>query len=211
MKLVLFGASGMIGSRILAEALYRGHSVRAVTRSSLPFTGQQSGVTISHGDVLNSTSVAEEARDVDALLSAYGPGQKSPAEAIVSAAKSLISGAKAAGVSRLLVVGGAGGLEVAPGVQLMDTPDFPPIYKPYALAHREALELYRASDLDWTFICPSAAVEPGTRTGRYRNAGDQLLVDSVGKSWISAEDFAAGFLDELIDKKYIRRRMTIGY
>jgi len=103
-----------------------------------------------------------------------------------------------AGVRRLLVVGGAGGLEVAPDTRLVDTPDFPADWKPEAIAHTEALDYYRSvEDLDWTFVSPAAFIHPGERTGRYRLGGDQLLVDDNGNSEVSAEDYAIAIADLL--------------
>jgi putative NADH-flavin reductase len=115
---------------------------------------------------------------------------------------------------RLIAVSGAGSLEVKPGLQLVDTPDFPAAWKPAALAHREAIEVYRKAgfaEFDWTAVSPSAVIEPGTRTGHYRTATDQLLVDAQGNSRISAEDFAVAIVDEIEKPKFVEQRFTVGY
>jgi putative NADH-flavin reductase len=114
-------------------------------------------------------------------------------------------------VKRLVVVGGAGALELAPGVQLVDTPTFPAHWKGLALAHRDALPLYQNSDLDWTYVSPSAIIEPGQRTGHYRIGTNQLLTDAKGNSHISAEDFSVALLDELEHPRFVRQRFTVGY
>jgi putative NADH-flavin reductase len=118
-----------------------------------------------------------------------------------------------AGVKRLLWVGGAGSLEVAPGVKVIDDPHFPEAWKPEALAQAEALDLFRTSsaDVDWTYISPAALIEPGERTGKYRIGGDQLLVDANGVSRISIEDYAAALLDRAEKNDAPRKRITVAY
>jgi hypothetical protein len=124
----------------------------------------------------------------------------------------LIAAAKQAGVDRLMVVGGAASLEVAPGKTLFDAPGFPDAYKAEAAAGRRALDALRAEkDLDWTFVSPSAEFAPGERTGIFRLGDDQLLSDANGKSWISMEDYAIAFADELEMPKHSRQRFTVGY
>ncbi len=208
MKITLYGASGMIGSRILDELLRRGHLVTAVVRD--PSKISRTGVTARAGDVLDAHSVAETAKGADAVISAYAP----PADAterLSAATRSLIAGLQEAGVRRFLMVGGAGSLEAAPGLPLMDTPNFPAVYKPYAIAHRDALAVLRQADLDWTNISPAAVIEPGERTGKYRTGGEILLVDEQGQSRISAEDYAVAMVDELEHPRHVRQRFTIAY
>jgi len=124
----------------------------------------------------------------------------------------VINGLKKAGVKRLLVVGGAGSLEVKPGLQLVDRPEFPSEYKQGSLAVREALNILRKeTSLEWTFLSPSAVLEPGRRTGTFRLGMDQLLTDAKGESRISVEDLAIALIDELENLKHIRRRFTVGY
>lgn len=126
--------------------------------------------------------------------------------------RAVIAAVKKARAPRLMVVGGAGSLEVAPGLALMDTPEFPEAYKPEARGGREFLEaLHAEKTLDWVFLSPSAEFEPGERSGKYRLGGDQLLVDAKGRSWISMEDYAIAFADELEDPKHSRQRFTVGY
>jgi putative NADH-flavin reductase len=210
LKIALFGSTGRIGRRILDEALSRGHSVIAVVRDATAMQNQNPKVEYRTGDVLKPESVAVATKGADVVVSAYGPGAGDAAQ-ITIAAKSLMEGTAVTGQPRLIVVGGAGSLEVAPGTQLLDTPDFPPPYKKTAEAHRSALDVLKASAADWTDVSPSAEIHPGTRTGKYRVGRDTLLVDESGKSHISMEDFAAAILDEIENPQFRRARFTVGY
>jgi putative NADH-flavin reductase len=210
LKIALFGSTGRIGRRILDEALSRGHNVIAVVRDATAVQNPNAGVEYRTGDVLKPESVAVATKGADVVISAYGPGAGDAAQ-ITTAAKSLLEGTAANGQPRLLVIGGAASLEVAPGQQLLDTPDFPPAYKKTAEAHRSALEILKASAADWTDVSPSAEIHPGTRTGKYRIGRDTLLVDGSGRSHISMEDFAAAILDEIEKPQFRRARFTVGF
>ncbi len=147
-------------------------------------------------------------------MSALGPrhGADDDEAIIVGAARGLIDGARGAGVRRIIVVGGAGSLEIAPGVRLVDTPDFPAAWKSNALAAAAALDVFRGvTDLDWTYVSPAAVIEPGERTGHYRAGGDQLVTDGGGSSRITYADFAIALSDELEQGNALRRRMTAAY
>jgi putative NADH-flavin reductase len=208
MKITLYGASGMIGSRILTELLLREHHVTAVVRDPAKIT--QPGVVVKTGDVLDADRVAETARGSEAAISAYAPPPDATAK-LSEATHALIAGLKHAHVRRLLVVGGAGSLDAKPGTPLVDTPHFPPQFKPYAVAHREALAILKQADLDWTCLTPAATIEPGKRTGIYRTGGDILVTDQHGHSRISAEDYAVALVDELEKPHHIRQRFTLAY
>jgi uncharacterized protein len=211
MKLVLFGIGGMVGSRIAQEALNRGHQLTAVVRDPHRVSLAHERLKVIAGDVLDPANVATVASGHDAVLSAVGPGKGQDPQMLVQVARSLIEGLKRAGVRRLVVIGGAGSLEVKPGLQLVDTPNFPAAYLPLARAHRDAFEVYRTADLDWTSISPPRDIEPGVRTGHFRTGTDQLLTDEMGESRISAEDYAVAFLDEVEKPKSIRKCMTVAY
>lgn len=210
MKIALFGAAGVLGQRILEEALNRKHEVTAVVRDPKRFDLKRPHLKVVKGDALDPAAVAAAASGHDVIINVIGPGAGDP-KMLVDAAKSLIAGAKQAGVRRLIVSGGAGSLEVAPGLQLVDAPDFPEAWKGVALAHRDALEVYKKADLDWTYVSPAAFIAPGERTGKFRLGIDQLLTDSKGESRISAEDFAIALLDEVERPKSLRKRMTAAY
>ncbi len=210
MKIALFGSTGRIGTRILNEALGRGHKVTAIVRDASQQTVKRPNLEYKTGDVLKPESVAIATKGSDAVISAYGPGA-GDANQIVTAAQALVEGVGTNHPMRLIVVGGAGSLEVSPGVQLVDTPDFPPAYKKLALAHRDALEIIRKAPFDWTYVSPSAEIDEGSRTGHFRTGANQLLVDSSGRSRISMEDFAVAILDEVEKPKFSRARFTVGY
>jgi putative NADH-flavin reductase len=163
------------------------------------------------GDALDPASVASVVKDSDAVISAIGPSRGVGPQVVVEAARSLIEGSSRAGVRRLVVVGGAGNLEVAPGVQLVDTPNFPGEWRPIALAHWDALAVYRTADLDWTYVSPPALIESGQRTGKYRTGPDRPLTDEKGESHISIEDYAVALLDEVEEPRFVRQRMTVAY
>jgi putative NADH-flavin reductase len=211
LKLVLFGAGGMVGSRIAREALRRGHQVVAVQRNAggLDLDGRHV-MTVS-GDATDADSVARLAKGADAIVSAVSPRNPPGADTLPRAARALLAGSRKAGVKRLVVVGGAGSLLVAPGTMLIDTPQFPEEYKPEAREHISALNVYRneGQGLDWTFISPAAMVEPGKRTGKYQSGRDDFMVGKDGQSHISAEDYAVALVDELEQGKNKGRRMSV--
>lgn len=203
MKVALIGASGMVGSRLLAELSRRGHAVTALARDPAKIAALP-GVTAKAVDAYDQAALAAALAGHEAVISAVHFTASDP--------KVLIGAVKASGVPRYLVVGGAGSLEVAPGKRLYDTPDFPAIYLAEAKAGGVFLDLLKGeAGLDWTFLSPSAMIAPGERTGQFRLGGDQLLVDAAGKSHVSAEDFAVAMVDELEAPKHSRRRFTVGY
>jgi putative NADH-flavin reductase len=211
MKIVLYGASGMIGSRILAEALARHHDVIAVVRQPEKIAPQPH-VTVVRGDATDAASVAATAAGADVAISAYSPGNDNAL--LTKNAHALLDGLAQAGVPRLIVVGGAASLEVAPGKLLLDAPGFPDIYRDRATEQAKSLDILRASTgtkVTWTFLSPSAEIAPGTRTGTFRVGRDQLLVAEDGRSHISAEDYAIALLDEAESPHHPNARFTVGY
>jgi uncharacterized protein len=209
-KIALFGATGRIGSRILNEALARGHSVTAIVRDTARGLAPMPALQRKPGDVLKPESVALAITGNEVVVSAYGPGI-GDSHQLVTAAEALVEGVAAKQPMRLIVVNSAGSLEVSPGIQLLDTPDFPRAQKSNALAHREALAVCRESSVDWTCISPAAFIEAGERTGRYRSDTDHLIVDEKGESRISAEDFAVAVIDEVERPRFRRQRFTVAY
>lgn len=203
MKIAVIGATGHAGSRIVDELVRRGHAVTAIVRNpdKVPV---RAGVTAVKGDVFDRAGLARLLAGHDAAVSAVHFTASDPAV--------LIAAVKDADVSRYLVVGGAGSLEVAPGVALVTTPDFPPAYKAEAEKGGAFLDLLRAEkQLNWTFLSPSALFVEGERTGKFRLGGDRLLVGADGKSWISFEDYAAALADEIERPAHLRKRFTVGY
>lgn len=203
MKVALIGATGHVGSRLALELLKRRHSVTGITRHPEKAKPQE-GLTLERADARVSAELAPLLTGHDAVISAT--------RFVTSEPEALIAAVKSAGVGRLLVVGGSGSLEAAPGKALQEMPDFPPAYKLEAEAGSRFLEtLRREKTLDWTFLSPSAEFAPGERTGKFRVGDDRLLVDANGKSHISMEDFAIALVDELEHPKHSRRRFTVGY
>jgi uncharacterized protein len=210
MKIALIGASGFVGSAVLPELLRRDHTVTALTRraGALP---AQPGLNVTTADALDASQVARAVAGHDAVVSAYNPGWKEPAihDLYLQGTRAIVEGARRAGV-RLLVVGGAGSLFVAPGVQLVDTPSFPAEWKQGALAAREALRLLQGeTSLDWTFVSPPVFLAPGERTGLYRLGGDDVPMAGAEPAGISVADLAVAIVDELEARRHVRRRFTV--
>ena len=202
MKIALIGATGNAGSRILAELSRRGHAVTAIARDPAKIPALK-GVTPLKADANDAAGLAAALRGHDVVISSVHFTASDP--------KKLIEAVHAAGVGRYLVVGGAGSLEVAPGMKLIETPAFPAIYKAEAAAGGAFLDLLRQeTKLDWTFLSPSAMFVPGERTGKFRLGGDQLLTNEKGSS-ISFEDYAIAMADEIEKSVHSRKRFTVGY
>ena len=202
MKIAIYGASGMVGSRVAAEAVSRGHEVIGITRSG----GEQpAGVRAVRGSANDAASVKEIAADADVLVSAMGPSRTGgDHQDFLDAIDMLVANA---GGTRLLVVGGAGSL-VVDGKRLVDGPDFPAIYKTESLTVAQALDNLRVTDagVDWTMLSPAQVIQPGERTGTFRLGLDE----PVGHE-ISAEDFAVALVDEIEKPAHPRQRFTLGY
>lgn len=215
-KVVLFGASGMIGQRTLAEALNRGHEVTAVVRDPARITVQNENLTVATGDVTDPATVTRLADGADTVIAAVsqrGPGLDQEA-AYRKVGESLIEGLRALGKDAppVVIVGGAGSLEVAPGQRLVDQPGFPDAYKGEALAHAELLGWLRGvTDVKWAYLSPAAAIAPGERTGVFRVGGNELISDAEGKSFITAEDYAVALVDEAESNAHLGERFTVGY
>jgi uncharacterized protein len=215
MKIAIVGATGFIGSKLVDEAVNRGHIVTAVTRSpeKLPKADR---IIPAPADVNDVPALTAYFRGQEAVIHSYAPGRGIPAEESKEKQKagtlSIIAAMKAAGVKRILAVGGGGSLEVAPGVAHFDTPQFPAEYQGGARATAQIKDLLRAEkDLDWTFLCPSTVIFPGERTGKFRLGGDQLLIGADGQSRISVQDYAVAMIDELENPKHTGHRFTVGY
>ena len=216
MKLVVFGATGNVGQRVAAEALRRGHEVTGVVRDPAAVQSPDPRVRLVKGDATNADSTAKIVRGADAVVSAISPRPNSrglPAPSLAANARALTKGLRAADVKRVLYVGGASSLEVAPGKALADMPDFPEAYREEAREGREALAIFRneAQGLDWTYLSPAAEIAPGKRTGKYRTTQDQLLKDDSGRSFITFEDYAVAVLDELERPQHVAKRFGVAY
>lgn len=237
MNIGIFGASGTIGQRIVAEALNRGHSVTAFARDPSRIGSKRAGVTWQVANILDAESIARVIRGVDVVVSSYGPGPSSSASrsyaslavedairnarSLVTAAQALLRALEQRPSLRLIVVGGAASLEVMPGLQAVDSG--PPLvaalaemglpegYMAVVEAHRDAMNLYRLSDRNWTYFCPAPITVPGERTGRFRLGRNQMVIGADGQSRISCEDYAVALLDEVEMPLHLQQRFTVGY
>ncbi|CDU12446.1 NAD(P)-dependent oxidoreductase [Vibrio coralliirubri] len=212
MKIAVLGASGWIGSHIAQEAKARGHEVVAVVRDA-------SRVEISDAEVRSfdlqdqAASLTTAFSGVDAVIASIGGRALGNHDIVKSTATKLLDTLPSIGIERLLWVGGAGSLEVAPNVPLVTVPAFPAEHKNEALAQGEALEVFKQSnsEVNWTFISPAAEIFPGEKLSTYRTGGDQLLTDQDGNSKISVSDYAIAMIDELEAGKFPRQRIGVAY
>lgn len=210
----LFGASGMIGSRVLREALDRGHRVLALSRDPARITTRHDHLTVATADVLDPHAVTAAGTDQDVVVSAIGGGSGAGhRQLLLPATRSLVTGLRAVtDPPRLICVGGAGSLRTAGGARVWDAPGLPEPVLEIMHAHGDALDFLRTvTDLRWTSMSPAALIEPGERTGHYRTALDDLVVDGEGRSRISAEDYAMALVDEIESPRHLGERFTVGY
>jgi hypothetical protein len=213
MKIAIIGANGKIGSRIAEEALSRGHIVTGICRSARRGT-KNDRIRWINADVLDTEKLAGALKGQDALVSAFGIDWHKPETYPLfnDVARSILQAAREASVKRIINVGGAGSLEVAPGTQLVDTPSFPDMWRAGANEQRKSLEIFREEkELEWTFFSPAIIIEPGPKTGKFRLGRDNPVFDSKGESRISFDDYAHALINELEKPAFVRQRFTIGY
>lgn len=207
MKIALLGGTGYVGSKLLTEALSRGHQVTVLVRDPLKVALDEQVIALPM-DVHDTASLAAAIAGHAAVLSAYNPALPRGLEGV----RSIIAAVKLAGVPRLLAVGGAGSLLRPDGTRVVDSPSFPPQWKQGALNTAEFLLLLREEPtLDWTLLSPAEILSPGARTGHFRLGGDQVLSNEEGQSRISVEDYAVAFLDELDSPRHHRERFSVAY
>ncbi|MFI9307477.1 NAD(P)-dependent oxidoreductase [Streptomyces triculaminicus] len=233
MHIGVIGATGTIGSRVVTEALGRGHRVTALSRDASQINESRANVTWASVDVLDPASIAAILPGLDVLISGFQPGnaardiadtvRRSIADPTVHsvAARALLKALESHPRTRLIVIGGAGSLETAPGVVLADDVDrmhetldqlgLPREYAAAARGARDGLNVLRTSNRLWTYFSPAEEIAPGERTGRFRVGGDQAVRDADGRSRISAEDAAVALVDEAELPRFVQRRFTIGY
>jgi uncharacterized protein len=209
MKVALYGATGKAGSRILKELVSRGHRVTAIARDPAKLPQPGPGVSVKQDDLSDPEKIAAAVDGAEAVISAYGSPQDD-VSAIVGVTQRQVEALGRKANVRLIVVGGAGGLRVAPGVMLVDSEYFPVPYQPIARAHVKALNVLEASSIDWTYLAPAAYFEPGERTGKFRLGKDELIANAQQESRISMEDYAIALVDELEKPRHRRQRFSIG-
>ncbi len=213
MKVAIIGATGFVGRRVVDEALARGLQVTAIARQKkvLP---DNANLTIALGDVADGPWLAQQLAGHDVVISAYNPGwaEADLYEKTAKGAQQILAAVKQSAVKRLLYVGGAGSLEVAPGVELVDTPQFPENIRPGAQAVRDLRNaLKKETQLDWTYLSPAALLEPGKRTGQFRLGTTQLLMKGDAPANISVEDLAVAIIDEVEKPQFIKAQFTAAY
>jgi hypothetical protein len=197
MKIVVYGATGMVGSQVVGAAVARGHEVTAVSRKGT----EVPGATAFAADLADTATVSALAADADAVVFAIPTDRTGgPAQPTIDAHRAIVAARPSA---RLLVVGGAGSLEVD-GQRLVDSPGFPDEYKPESQAFTDILADYRASEgLDWTVVSPSPVIAPGERSGYV------LGTDAPVGGSVTTTDFADAIVDELESPSYQGRRFTV--
>lgn len=216
MKVALIGASGFVGNAVLKELQQRGHQVTAIVRNPEKITKAEN-VTIISADVFNETEISKAMADHDVVINAFNPGWTNPDlyNEYLKGASAIQKAVIKSGVKRLIVIGGAGSLYIAPGQQLVDTEGFPPEWKPGALAARDYLNLLKEEKvLNWTFLSPAVEMHQGTsgeRKGTYRTGLESPVFDETGRSVMSVEDTAVAIADELENPVHIRQRFTVAY
>lgn len=217
MKVAIIGATGFVGTALLNELTSRGHEVIAIARRPEKISIKSPLIHPVSANAFDPQQVAKAVKGADAVVSAYNPGWTNPRiyEEFLEGSRAIQAGVKQSGVKRLIVIGGAGSLEIKPGVQLIDTPQFPAEYKPGASGARDYLnEIKKEKDLDWTFFSPAILMNhdhSGVRRGHYRLGLDNPVFDAEGKSVLSVEDLALVIVDELEHPKHIRQRFTAAY
>ncbi|WP_194813831.1 NAD(P)-dependent oxidoreductase [Nocardia sp. XZ_19_385] len=208
MRITVFGAAGEVGSRVVAEALTRGHEVTAVVRDLARAGAVPTGAQLAVGDASVPADIERLSTGQDLVITATRPPAGSESD-LVGVTAAMLQGLAGSDV-RLLVVGGAATLTVPGGVTLHETPGFPAQLRGIAQACSEQLDLVRAAThTDWTYLSPPAELIPGHRTGDYRLGRDELLTDDEGVSTISMEDFAVALLDEAEQPAHRRTRFTV--
>jgi len=209
-KVALYGATGKSGSRILKELVSRGHQVTAIVRDPAKIPQPGPGVFVKRDDLSEAKKIAAAINGAEAVISAYAPPQDDP-DAIVGVTQRLIDALGGGTSARLIVVGGAGGLFVAPGVTLVDSGYVPEPYLPISRSHVKAFNVLRASTIEWTYLAPAAYFTPGERTGKFRLGKDELIANAQQESRISMEDYAIALVDELEKPRHRRQRFSVGY
>ncbi|MFI0716306.1 NAD(P)-dependent oxidoreductase [Streptomyces inhibens] len=233
MHIGVIGATGSIGQRVVTEALGRGHQVTALTRDAARISEDRDNIVWKSVDVLDADSITAVLPGLDVLISGFQPGngakdiadtvQRSIADPTVyaTAARALLKALDTRPRTRLIMIGGAGSLEIEPGLvradsdaHLHESLDLLGLPREYAAAvrgHRDALNALRTSNRLWTYFSPAEDIAPGERTGRFRIGGDQPVLDADGRSRISIEDAAVALVNEAELPQFVQRRFTIGY
>lgn len=216
MKVALIGASGFVGSHILEELLNRGHQVTGIVRNADKIKATNEQLQIKELDVLDTAALSAAVQGADVVVSAYNSGWTNPDlyNDFIAGSEAIQKAVKAADVKRLIVIGGAGSLEID-GHQLVDGPDFPAEYKAGATAARDYLNTIRKEkNLQWSFFSPAIEMHPGIstgRTGNYRLGADSPVFNEEGRSILSVQDLSVAIVDEVENNQHAQKRFTAAY
>lgn len=217
MKIALIGSTGFIGSAVLKEALSRHHTVTAILRHPDKLKVQDKHLSIAQCDIMDAKKLGLLLKGQDMVISSYNSGWSNPNiyKEFLTGSRSIQDAVRQSGVKRYFVIGGAGSLFITQGEQLVDSPEFPAVFKRGATAARDYLDILKnEKDLEWTYLSPAIEMNPTLphqRTGKYRIGGDEPVFDSNKKSTISVEDIAVAVIDEAEHPKHVRKRFTVGY
>ena len=215
MKVAVIGATGFVGSAITKELADRKHTVTAITRN--PGKHAESSITELKADANNVNELATALENHDVVVSAYNAGWENPNiyDDFLAGSKAIQEAVRKAGVKRFIVIGGGGSLFVAPGVQAVDTPEFPAEIRQAASAARDYLTIIKEEkDIDWAFFSPAFEMHAGIttgRTGNYRLGTENPVFDEHQRSVLSVEDLAVVIADEVEQPKHHQVRFTAGY
>lgn len=217
MNIAIIGATGFVGSALVKEALQRGHHVTGIARNTQQAKEQKDNLALKNADVSQPENLPAVLSGNDVVISAFNAGWTNPDlyADFIAGSKAIQSAVNRSGIKRLIVIGGAGSLYVAPGVQLVDTEGFPEAYKPGATAARDYFNILREdNNLEWTFFSPAIEMHQGIdtgRTGQYRTGTDHPVFDENNRSVLSVEDLAVAVIDEAEQNRFIRKRFTAAY
>lgn len=215
MKIAVIGATGFVGRNITDELLNRNHSVTGISRN-VKVTDTQN-LTIVSADVTDVNKLAEILKDSDIVVSAFNAGWENPDiyNDFIKGSKAIQEAVKLARAKRYIVIGGAGSLYVAEGVQAIDTPAVPEEFREGGKASRDYLNILKnETELDWVFFSPPFEMHPHIKTGRtgeYRLGGDSPVFNDEKTSMLSVEDLAVVIADEIENQKHNRQHFTAAY
>ena len=215
MKIAVIGATGFVGNNITNELVSRNHEVLGISRDSK--VSDKNNLTFISSDVFKVNELTNAIKDYDVVVSAYNPGWTNPNiyDDFLKGSQSIQRAVKLSGVKRLIVIGGAGSLFTAEGIQVVDTADFPAEIKPGATAARDYLNIIKGEkELDWTVFSPALEMHPGITTGRtgsYRLGTDYPVFNDEGRSILSGEDLAVVIADEIEAPRHQKKRFTASY
>jgi len=213
LEIAVIGGNGMIGQRIVREALDRGHHVTVIVRDPNRVDAKHERLQVQQGDVLDRAQISRLIAGQDVVVNAVGSARaKGDPSLYRKAAESLVSVLRGLGdkAPRLIVVGGVGSLKTASGQLVVDGQ--PPDRQPEHLGQKAALDYYSTvRDVTWTYVSPPGSILPGQRTGVFRLGDDTLIVNDKGQSHITMEDYAVAMVDEAETPRHTGRRFTVGY